>query len=226
MSAAGRGAARAPFDYYPTPPWVVDRLLDRHGLELLYRDIRILEPTVGDGAIVRAVAAWLERHDPHGIVQPRWTGVELREHALHESTPRLEHHIEGTDIRDFRACGEGYDLALGNPPFGIAEELLRHIFTLASPVCMLLRLGFFGSGQRIPFWQEHSDELQLRILPDRPSFTGDGGSDSSVYAWFCWGADLGGRAIEVLDGTPLNERKAHQPIIRAVIPRLGLFKEG
>ena len=44
------------------------------------------------------------------------------------------------------------------------------------------------------------------VLPDRPSFTGEG-SDSADYAWFVWPSTIRAARFQVLKATPLAERK-------------------
>jgi hypothetical protein len=239
-SHAGR-KERVSFDFYPTPPWTVHRLLDRHGRELGIEDrhpLRLLEPNVGDGAIVRAVDAWLVTHPRAcGMNGPHdWTGVELRRGALDLSTD-LDVHVEGQDFRTFDPWEAGllleaarydlegtvperFDLALGNPPFSIAEAIIRRALEVARAVAMLLRLDFLGSADRVPFWAGAAADPWIRVLPDRPSFDGDG-TDSSTYAWFLWNVELSGPRVDVLDPTPASVRSAQKPIPPGGIPQLG-----
>ncbi|QXL90608.1 hypothetical protein [Salmonella phage NINP13076] len=50
---------------------------------------------------------------------------------------------------------------------------------------MLLRIGFLESMKRWEWWQENPIS-SLLILSQRPSFTDDGKTDGSGYAWFVW----------------------------------------
>lgn len=254
MSANGRGRERIPFDYYPTPPWCVHRLLDRVAgdLGLTSRPANyhpddpplwVLEPNVGDGAIVRAVDSWLADYlGPRSVHPVIWTGVELRRGALDPRT-QLWHHAEGVDFRTWEPPEEWrskaangrprkpFDLAIGNPPFSQAEGVIRRCIELAEVTVMLLRVGFLGSADRIDFWRGPGELPGLFVIPDRPSFDGQG-TDSSTYAWFVWshewdrvGAGLGGR-VEVLDATPAAVRAAQLPTPPTALPQVGLFDEG
>lgn len=81
------------------------------------------------------------------------------------------------------------DLIITNPPFSLAIEFLQKSLREADTVIYLLRLNFLGSQKRRAFWQANRPSHVL-VLAERPSFTGDGKTDSIDYAWFCW--DRGG----------------------------------
>lgn len=212
MSSTGRGRERVPNDYYPTPPWVVWRLLDAHESDLKLDNPRafpgVLEPNVGDGAIIRALG--------QATAPIHVTGVELRRDALYPDT-QVDDHFEGVDFRTW-IPQRRYDLAIGNPPFSLAEEILRRVFTMASITAMLLRLNFLGSEDRIPFWKSFPRPA-VRVIPERISFDGEG-SDSDYCAWFIWGTEL--RDVDVLGATPLAIRNAHKPRTTPVVPQLGM----
>ena len=75
---------------------------------------------------------------------------------------------------------------VGNPPYRLAEEFVRKSIEISDGlVAMLLRVGFLESAKRHPFWSEFPP-IALRILVERPSFTPDGATDASAYAWFIW----------------------------------------
>jgi len=70
----------------------------------------------------------------------------------------------------------------------------------------LLRLGFLASFERVALWKDLG-EPDLRILPNRPSYTG-GGTDKYDYAWYIWPPNnrLHGRVSHLAE-TSLAERK-------------------
>lgn len=68
MSSTNRGGYRMADDFYATPTWAVDAVLRR----LLMPGLRILEPSAGRGAIVRALLA-------HGADPALITAVEPHE---------------------------------------------------------------------------------------------------------------------------------------------------
>lgn len=174
MSSTGRGAARREADFYPTPAWCVQRLLDH--VELPGGDW--LEPGAGEGHIIRAVNA--ERSDV------RWTAVELRKHCL----PFLEAAgAKRITIHDFPSLGWGksWAVCLGNPPYLEAREHIAAALRMAEEVVMLLSVGFLAAKERRGFFEKYGTP-DVHVLPDRPSFTGSG-TDSTTYAWMRWKAD-------------------------------------
>jgi hypothetical protein len=50
---------------------------------------------------------------------------------------------------------------------------------------MLLRLNFLGAQRRRDWWKAH-EPAALFVLSARPSFTQDGKTDATDYAWFAW----------------------------------------
>lgn len=174
MSSTDRGNQRSPADFYATPAWCVQRLLEVAQLP----GGLWLEPAAGDGAIVRAVT----RRDVS------WHLRELRE----EERPALERSAPGAKvfIGDFleavesgALAGQRYSVAITNPPFRLAQEFVDACLTCADHVVMLLRLNFLASKARWKFMSSHTPDVY--VLPSRPSFTG-GGTDSIEYAWFVW----------------------------------------
>lgn len=230
MSRAKAKAERVEHDFYPTPGWAVHRLLDAAGNALGFstpinatEPLSVLEPCIGDGAIVRAVMAWLalrERRDL-GYKAPaiNWHGVELRRGAVHESTPPLASLAEGADYRS-HAIQWAIDLILTNPPFGIAEGFIRKALEDAPIVAMLLRLAIFESAERVRLWRT-VPQPAVYVLPDRPSFDGVA-TDATAYGWIVWGTDE--RGIHVLDATARSIRDAYKPIKPTGLPQqtLGL----
>lgn len=201
MSSTNRGYQKARDDFYPTPTWCVRRLLERLPLP----SGRWLEPGAGEGAIIRAVS----RPDV------RWTAIELRP----ECRKDLEVLVNSSRvfIGDYLASAQAhplgkqsFDVILANPPFSYAMEFVQESLRRAPMVAMLLRLNFLGSGKRSEFMRMHCPDVY--VLPDRPSFTGEG-TDSIEYAWFFWGHGMATRRtgkVAVLDSTPTSERASRK----------------
>ena len=168
-------------DYYPTPRWVIDLLLDNYKLQ----DGWILEPCAGNGVICKA----LREHK-------NWDGplyaVEIRE----EEREGLQGYCDDVLTKDFLKTSPGDFTSpmlcapgtiITNPPFSIAKQIIEHCFEFAdeqTEIIMLLRLGWLETKVRYPFWREHPN-VSLITLRDRPKFIGNG-TDFAAYGWFIW----------------------------------------
>lgn len=160
MSSTGRSDVREVDDFYRTPTWCVDALLEH-----LYvpKGSLILDPCCGDGAILQAVqthgftAVGYELHA--GRLQASQQICEARQRdAIHDSTP--------WEARRFGAL-------ITNPPYSDAapfvERALHEGFAKgASAVAMLLRLGFAASAKRAALHDAHPSRMY--VLSSRPSF--------------------------------------------------------
>ena len=186
-------------DYYPTPAWCIDRLLE----EVNMLSGKWLEPAAGDGALIRSVDARLG-------VRPTWTAVELQDKFktdLEASVDPSRVHIES--FLDAPLLKE-YDVIITNPPFSKALEFIKKSIELEPEyVCMLLRLNFMGSGERSDFLRQYTPDIY--VLPNRPSFNGKG-TDSIEYAWFIWDRSKsfgsgGSGKIKILKDTDVKIRK-------------------
>lgn len=209
MSSTNRGAERNRADNYPTPTWCVRRLLEAADLP----GGHWLEPTAGDGAIIEGVCTF--RSDV------QWTAVELRKECrgplkkLVGAAPRVH-------IRDFLEVKPTDlpppDVVITNPPYLHARPIIEHALRFEAPVVMLLRLNFLASQGRAEFLRRNHPDVY--VLPNRPSFTSGGKTDSIEYAWFVWksGRRRAKGAIQVLAMTPKAER-SDDPIARRLAGR-------
>jgi hypothetical protein len=199
VSSTGRGPRLGGADdFFATPAWSVRRLLESWsppgGLWL--------EPGAGNGAIIRAVNE--VRQDVS------WLAVELRPEekgALLATGARVIcDDFLGPSM--FHAVDDDIRVVLGNPPFKDAQEFIDRARQLCprAEIMLLLRLNYVGSEERAEFMRRCPPDL--RTLPNRPSFTSSGKTDSIEYAWFGW--PPGQRecgTFRVLASTSLDERK-------------------
>lgn len=95
----------------------------------------------------------------------------------------------GSDLNkgyDFLHDPDAMACIVTNPPFSLALEFCDHAVRHAPHVFMLLRLNFLASQKRRHWWNIHKPDA-LFVLSERPSFTDDGKTDATDYAWFYWG---------------------------------------
>ena len=194
-----------PLQQFSTPRWAVDRFLERFPLPPL---AEILEPFAGQGAIIRAIHA--RRRRP--FVPTPITAWEI---DAEFGRPLLDPDIHAIasigDIFELAKEHTGivwpFDYTITNPAFKIAADALPVLQRLSPVVVMLLRVGWLGSAKRHPMLAGNMPERAL-MLPDRISFDGDG-SPSDYHAWMVWTTRRCARTdLELLDTTPLAERKA------------------
>ncbi len=170
-------AARQEKDFYKTPRWAIDLLLDNYEL----RPGWILEPCAGDGAICKA----LREHDG-------WDGTLDAVEIRGEEEEILSEYCDEVHIMDFLNAPKGYfghapGTIITNPPFSIAKAIIEHCFEIAderTEIIMLLRLGWLETKDRYEFWKSHPN-VSLITLRDRPKFIGNG-TDFAAYGWFIW----------------------------------------
>jgi hypothetical protein len=85
----------------------------------------------------------------------------------------------------------GFDLIVSNPPYFIAEEIIRKAWTMLNPggsIVMLLRLSFMAGIKRYNgLWKEIWPHM-VAVCSRRPSFYG-GGTNGTDYGVFYWEKD-------------------------------------
>jgi hypothetical protein len=149
---------------------------------------RILEPTAGGGAFVRACRArWPKALIGAVDINPGLAG------AMTLPTIGADAGV-AADIRDVpHDLIRTVNMIIGNPPYKASESILLHLLAALPPaVVMLLPVGFLASRAR------HSLEGIFNKYPlcyfapivPRPSFTADGKTDRMEYGVFGWGPAL------------------------------------
>lgn len=200
VSATNRGATRITNDNYPTPAWCVDRLLEAVDLPRGWW----LEPCAGDGAIIRALRDYAPKPYTNIIANDiRDTRVEClaagAKYAFQCDASRRSGDYDPTP----------YAVVITNPPYSLALPIIETSLQLSRCVVMLLRLNWLASAKRAAFLQSNPPDIY--VLPNRPSFTEDGTTDATDYAWFVWRTQPGRTAgtIQILNNTPAAIRRAH-----------------
>ena len=169
MSVAGRGGERRPLDAYYTPQNVATALV---GLLDWTEPGIVMEPSVGGGAVARAIF----RRWPAAFV----IGCDIDHDAAGLAEVNARHVGDYLDVPN----PEDADATIGNPPYAHAEEHLRRALESSGHVAFLLRLAVLESVKRAEFWRTYGPRLDVvYVLASRPSFTG-GSTDSAAYGWF------------------------------------------
>ena len=179
MSSTNRkrnNSKRATLDYYPTPSWAVHRFLEKINLP----GGCWFEPCAGDGAIAKAVNQ--VRSDV------TWRLNEIQPEMVTE-LKKLDPFVTNQDYLILNQKDkETPKVIITNPPFVLAMECLKKSFEINPEyVVFLLRLNFLASKSRARFMSENTPDVY--VLSQRPSFTTNGGHDSTDYAWFVWHRD-------------------------------------
>ena len=189
MSSTKRGSDRHNDDFYRTPRWAVEALLDRLG------DLQgvILEPGCGDGAILSVLrdrgCKWLIGVE-QDVERARLASLEIVNGAV-VCGDFLSPDLPGFLARAAPAWGPP-DFAVSNPPFALAQPFIERTLEVLQPrgqAWFLLRLAFLAGQKRAKsgLWRKLSG---VYVLPKRPSFIG-GTTDSSDYAWIEWTNEVG-----------------------------------
>jgi SAM-dependent methyltransferase len=165
-------------DFYPTPFAHARRALDLWPRN--FEPKKILDPGSGDGVWGRA--AWDKW--PNGKTV---TGYEIRQEAVWPKGYGAWFH------RDFLTTNlthlhNYFDLVMGNPPYRYAEEFVRKSIELLKPkghLIFMLRLAFLESQKRLELWDDHPLK-EVAVCANRPSFTGDGKTNATAFAFYHW----------------------------------------
>lgn len=177
MSATNRGAVRKLRDFYETPGWVTEALIDREPLHG-----PVLDPACGDGAILKVLHRRGVGPLAGNDIEPGEAECYLRRCSDYLQTPARPR----------------WPSVVMNPPYRLAADFVRVALAdvvRGGKVCALLRLNFLGSSRkRLDLVGPGSQLRAVHALSRRPSFTGDGRSDACDYAWFIWEAGYQGAA--------------------------------
>jgi len=196
MSARNRAGSKSdPDELYETPTWATRLIIDRLWPDETTRPVRWLEPCAGRGAIVREIL--------QSSMEATATCVEILPQAEQSLRDLDEEHgglaIEIGNFFETAVAqpprnpfsGEieppGFQVVLMNPPFSSSLLFVQQCLPLAERVVALLRLNWLGGVARHTFLREYCPDVY--VLPQRPSFRPDGGTDATEYAWMVWRGD-------------------------------------
>lgn len=191
MSSTNRGYDRHASDYYVTPQKPIKEFLSAFLLEeKIDRPDRLffLDPCAGgDELNEMAYPAVIENELGAAI-----TTFDIREDSKAEI---IGDYLEATNLAN------RYDVIITNPPFSLAMPVIKKALNDVKDggyVVMLLRLNFFGSIERFPFFEDNMPKYTF-VHHKRISFATKAmnekrkleglkplTSDSIEYAHFVW----------------------------------------
>lgn len=183
MSSTNRGRERQLDDFYQTPHWATQILLENLIIDTVIEE-PILEPSVGRGQIIDVLKEYGYRDV---------TGIDIN--------PEFNPDI----VSDFLTWepDKEYSTIITNPPYTYALEFIQKALEINKYGinAFLLRLNFLESKVRYQFWKEYMP-AHIYVLAERPKFY-LGKTDSIAYAWFVWKSHSGDTTIRVVSGSDL-----------------------
>lgn len=162
-------------DYYPTPSWATQKLLDAEKFTG-----SIWEPACGDGSMSDIIAA---------------NGFQVY------SSDLIDRGFGDTNVDFLKDTFlTRYDNIITNPPFNLAEEFLDQAYNLANhKIALLLRLSFLEGKGRYKSVYSKFPPSKILVFSSRVTFypagqvTGGGGT--TAYAWYVWDKQYSGPTI-------------------------------
>lgn len=163
---------------------------------------KVLEPSVGRGAWVRALLG-------RGFV-PRYIWVNDLDLSLFRDEIQKRPVDPGMiywELDALKLGPMGWDLIVGNPPFNDAGSHIEQCLTYLSPMgvlAFLLPIGWFTARgkqhSRISWIKTDGKPRHLYLITPRPSFS-DSGTDSATYVLAVWAPGSKGFAttLSILD---------------------------
>jgi hypothetical protein len=151
-------------DFYPTPEWATQALIEHEDFEGL-----IWEPACGDGSMARVLEA---------------TGSEVLSTDLYDRG-------FGRPGEDFLASNRVVDNIITNPPFNSAEAFVaKGLSASRKKLALLLRLAFLEGGNRYRTIFRDRPPTRTWVFSERitfyPANAVRAGSGTTAYAWFVW----------------------------------------
>lgn len=184
-------------DFYETPAWCTDHLLNLWGNQL--PGGTWLEAGAGYGSIIKAVnrrrsdVDWIAIElDPDRV---KYLGQHMEELRL-----RAVYHGDFLNLREDQIVPSYITVSMGNPPYTFAEEFIRKSLTIAPYVVQLLRTTFDGSVERQMLHQQYKSHKEIC---GRPKFA-HGATDFVDSAWFIWSPDRMTRHLSTWRNVPFE----------------------
>jgi hypothetical protein len=183
--------SRRILDAYPTENGVTRALLNRvdiHGT--------IFCPTSGDGII----ADYL-----HSSIEPR--PAIITNDIDPKFSPKVDYTMDATEIGTWQHISGSHNIewVVDNIPYKHALTIADHAMShTGTGVALLLRISFLEpagqrSGNRGEWLDRYADKLSNVVFMGnpRPSYTGNGKTDSATTAWLVWRHNWSWKALGI-----------------------------
>lgn len=177
VGASRRNGDREKNDFYPTPAYAVEALLEKEVFEGV-----VWEPACGDGAISEV----------------------LRRHGIETISTDLIDRGYGLGEVDFLKTNNNADNIITNPPFVLAQKFIEHSKKCANKkIAMFLKTTFLEGAGRYPMFKDKSFPLARmyqfckRVNLYKGCEERDRSKISSgmiAFAWFVWDKSHKGQA--------------------------------
>ena len=176
-SIVGFGKNRAANDFYPTPTYVTEALLERETFSK-----GILEPASGDGAISKVLES---------------KGYKVLSMDIREDDD--VYGIKGCDFLNETNITNCPNI-ITNPPYKLATEFVLKAKEIANEkIAMFLKLAFLEGAKRHDLFKDTKFPLQkvyvfCRRVTIAPKGVVPKNSGLIAYAWYVWSKDHKGEA--------------------------------
>ena len=181
MAGGNPEEGRQEGDFYPTPSEVTEALCRRYAEVLEHRIV--FEPCAGDGAM-------------GDVLRPY-----CRKVVMSDIAPQRE-DIRKVDL--FNLGFPDFSCVVTNPPFKIAEDVIRHVMHGSNPVfsALVLKATYWHARQRAGLFEQFRP-YAIHPLSWRPDFLGKGGPTMEIM-WCVW--------RNTLHGAPLRDYTTYEPM--------------
>lgn len=181
MSSTNRSTARDSHvaDYYVTPIKNINDFIVNFEKDYGSLGSVLLDPCAGGDSIN-------PMSYPTALQQNGYTSIDTLDLRSDSLAGIVGADYLTTDITNIMANRP--DCIITNPPFNMAIEIIQKALNdvdVGGYVVMLLRLNFFGSKGRKPFWT-HNLPMCCYVHSERMRFLNTGGTDSIEYMHCVW----------------------------------------
>ena len=150
-------------DWYPTPPDVTEAFMNYIDID---KNTPVWEPCAGDGSMLSVISQYTT-----------CIGTDLSPQRSDISQHNFLTDIPNNISKD--------SMIITNPPFNIAEKIIRHTFESGfTKLALVLKSTYFHASSRTKLFEEYKP---TKVLPLnwRPDFLGMG-SPTMEVSWFYW----------------------------------------